>query len=123
MPNLALRVPAQEGVTSQAVPLRRTRCAWNKGMKLPEATRLKISAAQKRRWKDPGLRARMAATFQACAAHGLHAATMLTCFSSVRACQAPEATMALPPCGWVRSYAQICHCPLPHLCMPGHVER
>lgn len=48
----------QEGVTSQAVPLRRTRCAWNKGMTVPEATRLKISQAQKRRWRDPGLRLR-----------------------------------------------------------------
>lgn len=45
-------------MTSQAVPLRRTRCAWNKGMAVPESTRLKISQAQKRRWRDPGLRLR-----------------------------------------------------------------
>lgn len=57
-----LPLPLQEGFTSQAVPIRRKRRAWNKGVQVPESVRLKISEAQKRRYRmSPNLRATMVA--------------------------------------------------------------
>ncbi|CAL8461828.1 g1359 [Coccomyxa elongata] len=50
------------GITSHAVPIRRKRSPWNKGLTIPESTKLKISLAQKRRWRNsPHLRASVCA--------------------------------------------------------------
>ncbi|KAK9908909.1 hypothetical protein WJX75_004531 [Coccomyxa subellipsoidea] len=53
---------SHEGITSHAVPIRRKRSPWNKGLTVPESTKLKISLAQKRRWRNsPDLRATISA--------------------------------------------------------------
>ncbi|BDA41451.1 hypothetical protein COCOBI_02-2310 [Coccomyxa sp. Obi] len=53
---------SHEGITSHAVPIRRKRSPWNKGLTIPESTKLKISQAQKRRWRNsPHLRASVCA--------------------------------------------------------------
>lgn len=44
------------------MPIRRKRSPWNKGLTVPESTKLKISLAQKRRWRNsPDLRATISA--------------------------------------------------------------
>ena len=42
----------------------RRRTAWNKGKSMPESARLKISAAQKKRWQDPEVRANITASMK-----------------------------------------------------------
>lgn len=63
----------QEGITSHAVPIRRKRSPWNKGLTIPESTKLKISLAQKRRWRNsPHLRASVCAKLKAMHLHTLN---------------------------------------------------